>query len=70
MNIKQQTTSEVAKKETVMADNKELYLPPPHDISNLFTAVDLSYHSSSNSTLYKRAGLKARLIRYSILSAR
>ena len=32
VNIQQQTTSEVANIETVMADNKELDLLPPHNI--------------------------------------
>ena len=31
-NIQQQTTSEVADTETVMAYNEELYTPPPQDI--------------------------------------
>ena len=32
VNIQQQTTSEVADTETVMAYNEELYTPPPQDI--------------------------------------
>ena len=37
-NIQQQTTSEVANIDTVVADNEELDPPPPQDISNVFTA--------------------------------
>ena len=69
MNIQQKTTLEVAYTETVMAYNEELYPPPPHDISNVFAAADMSSHSSSDSAKYKRACLKAKLIRYSILSS-
>ena len=46
MNIQQQTTSEVANIDTVVADNEELDPPPPQDISNVFTAADLSSQSS------------------------
>ena len=46
VNIQQQTASEVADTETVMADNEELYPSPPQDISNIFAATDLSSHSS------------------------
>ena len=69
MNIQQQTTLEVANTETVMADNEELDPPPPQDISNLFSAADLLSCSSSDSAKYKRAWLKAKLIRSSYLSA-
>ena len=41
-NIQQQTTSEVANTDTVMVYNEYLYPPPPHDISNVFAAADLS----------------------------
>ena len=41
MNIQQQTTSEVANTETVMAYNQDLDLPPPQDISNIFAAAEL-----------------------------
>ena len=58
MNIKQQTTLEVADTEIVMADNEELDSTPLQDISNLFAAADLSYCSSSYSDKYKRAWLK------------
>ena len=69
MNIQQPTTSEVANIETVMAYNEYLELPPPQDISNLFSAVDLSSYSSYDSNKYKRAWIKAIVIRSSILSA-
>ena len=69
MNIQQPTTSKVANTETVMAYNEDLDLPPPQDISNLFSAADLSSCSSSDSKKYKRAWLKAKVIRSSILSA-
>ena len=42
MNIQEQTTSEVADTEIVMADNEDLYPPPPQDISNVFAATYLS----------------------------
>ena len=41
-NIQQQTTSEVANIETVMADNEEVDPPPPQDIYNMFAVADLS----------------------------
>ena len=41
-NIQQQTTSEVANTDTVTAYNEDLDPPPPHDISNVFAAADLS----------------------------
>ena len=50
-----------------MADNEELDPPKPHDILNVFAAVDLSSRSSSDSAKYKRAWLKAKVIRSSIL---
>ena len=68
MNIQQRTTSEVANTEIVMADNEELDPPPSQDISNVFSAADLLYRSSSDSAKYKRGCLKAKLIRSSILS--
>ena len=52
-----------------MTDNEELDLPPLQDISNMFAAVDLSSHSSSDSDKYKCAWLKAKVIHSSILSA-
>ena len=67
-NIQQQTTSGVADTDTVMADNEDIDPPLPQDISNVFTVTDLSSHSSSDSNKYKRAWLKARVIRSSILS--
>ena len=41
-NMQQQTKSEVANTETVMAYNEDLDPPPKHDISNVFAAADLS----------------------------
>ena len=69
MNIQQQTTSQVADTETVMADNEDLDPPTPQDISNMFSATDLLSCSSSDSAKYKRAWLKAKVIRSSILSS-
>ena len=66
VNVQQQTTSEVADTETVMSDNEELDLPPPQDISNVFAEAYLSSRASSDSAKYKRAWLKAKLIRSSI----
>ena len=68
MNIQQQTTSEVANTEIVMADNEELDPSPSQDISNVFAATDLQSPSSSDSHKCKRTWLKAKVIRYSILS--
>ena len=65
-NIQQQTTSEVANTETVMTDNEELDLPSPQDISNVSEAPDLSSQPSYDSDKYKRAWLKAKVIRFSI----
>ena len=59
-DIQQPTTSEVANKETVMAYNEDLDPPPPHVISNVFAAAELSSRSSSDSDKYKCACLKAR----------
>ena len=69
VNIQQPNTSELANAEIVMADNKELYPPTPQDISNVFAAEDLSSRSSSDSAKYKRAWIKVKVIRFSILSA-
>ena len=69
MNIQQPTTSEVDNTETVMDYYKDLDLPPPQDILNVFAAADLLSRSSSDSNKYKRAWIKAKLIRSSILSA-
>ena len=52
-----------------MADNEEIDTPPPQDISNVIAVAELSSCSSSDSTKYKRAWLKVKVIRYSILSA-
>ena len=63
MNIQQPTTSEVSNTETVMVYNEYLDPPPPQDILNVFAAADLLSHSSYDSNKYKRAWLKAKLIR-------
>ena len=68
-NIQQPTTLEVANTETVMAYNEDLDPPPPHDISNVFAAADLSSQSSYDSVKYKRAWHRAKGIRSSILSS-
>ena len=60
---------EVADIETVMADNEDLYPPPPQDISNVFAPTELSSRSSYNPDKYKCAWLKAKVISYYILSA-
>ena len=70
MNIQQQNTSEVADTETVVAYNEDLDPPPPQDVSNVFSASDLSSHSSYDSAKYKHAWLKAKEIRSPILFAR
>ena len=67
-NIQQPTTSEVANIETVMGYNEDIYPPPPHDISNVFAAADLSSQPSYASVKYKRAWHRAKGIRSSILS--
>ena len=51
-----------------MADNEELDPPTPHDLLNVFAVADLSSCSSCDSAKYKLAWLKAKVIRYSILS--
>ena len=51
-----------------MADKEEIDLPQPKDISNMFEAVDLLSCSSSYSTKFKRACLKAKVIYSYILS--
>ena len=52
-----------------MAYNEDIDPPPPHDISNVFAAADLSSHSSYDSVKYKRAWYRAKGIRSSILSS-
>ena len=69
VNIQQRNTLEVEDTETVMADNEELDPPSPQDILNVFAAVDLSSLSTYDSAKYKRAWIKEKLIRSSILSA-
>ena len=66
--IQQPTTSEVANTETVMVYNEDIDPPPPHDISNVFAAADLSSQSSYDSVKCKRAWHRAKVIRSSILS--
>ena len=66
----QRPTKEVPNTEKVMADNEDLDYPPLQDISNVFAAADFSSHLSSDSAKYKRAWLKAKVIRFSVLSAR
>ena len=41
MNIKQQTTLEVANTDTLMGYNEDIDPPPPQDISNVFSSEDL-----------------------------
>ena len=67
VNIQQPTTLKVANTYTVMDYNEDLDLPPPQDISNVFAAAEFSSRSSSDSNKYKRAWLKAEVIRSSIL---
>ena len=69
VNIKQRTTSEVADIDTVMSYNEELDPPPPQNISNVFSASDLSSKSSSDSAKDKSAWNKVKVIRSYILSA-
>ena len=52
-----------------MAYKEDLDPPPPHDISNVFAAADLSSQSSYDSVKYKHAWQNAKGIRYSILSS-
>ena len=52
-----------------MASNEDIDPPPPQDISNVFAAADLSSQSSYDTVKYKRAWLKAKVIRSSILSS-
>ena len=42
-----------------MAYNEDLDPSPPHDISNVFTVVDLSSQSSYDTVKYKRAWHRA-----------
>ena len=69
VNIQQPTTSEVADTEAVTAYNKELDLPSPQDIPNVFSAADLLSRSSSDSNEYKCKWLKAKVISSSIIYA-
>ena len=53
----------------MMDYNEDIYPPPPQDISNVFAAADLSSRSSSDSSKYKCAWLKAKVICSYILPA-
>ena len=68
-NFQQQTTLEVANTETVMDYNEDLDPPPPHNISNVFAAADLTSQSSYDSVKYKCARHRAKGILFSILSS-
>ena len=52
----------------MIAGNEDIDTPPPHDISNVFAAADLSSQSSYDTVKYKRASNRAKVIRSSILS--
>ena len=52
-----------------MSDNEELYLPPTQHISNVCAVADFSSRSSSDSAKYKRAWIKAKVIRSFNLSS-
>ena len=51
-NNQQPTTSEVANTETVMSGNEDIDNPPPHDISIVFAAAELSSQSSYDTAKY------------------
>ena len=69
MNIQQLIISEVANTETVMDYIEDLYPTLPYNISNVFAEADLLSHLSSDSAKYKHVWIKAKVIRYFILSA-
>ena len=50
-----------------MVYNEDIDPPPPHYISNVFAAADLSSQSSYDSVKYKRAWHRAKVICSSIL---
>ena len=52
-----------------MAGNEDMDTPPPQDISNVFSASNLSYQSSYDSVKNKRAWHRAKGIRSYILSS-
>ena len=54
----------------MMAYNEDIDLPPIQDISNVFATADLLSCSSSDSNKYRRAWLKAKIIRSYILSSK
>ena len=45
VNIQKRTTSEVSNTEIDMADNEDLDIPSPQDISDVFAAADFSSRS-------------------------
>ena len=51
----------------MVADNEDIDLPPPQEVSNVFAATDLSSCSSYYSNKYICGCLKAKLIRSCIL---
>ena len=69
VNIQQQTTLEVANIKTLMSDNGELDPRPLQDTPNVFAEANLSSCLSSDSSNYKRAWLKGKVIHYYILSS-
>ena len=52
-----------------MACNEDIDTPPPHDISNVFAAADLSSQSSYDTVKYKRAWHSGKGIFSFILSS-
>ena len=52
-----------------MAGNEDIDTPLPQDISNVFSAADLSSQSSYDTVKYKRAWHKAKGFRSYILSS-
>ena len=52
-----------------MAYDEDLDPPPPQDISSVFVATDLLYHSSYDSAKYKCACIEAEVICSSVLSS-
>ena len=68
-NIQRPATSEVANTATVVAGKKDIDTPPPHDISIVFAAADLSYQSPYDTVKYKCAWHRAKGICSSVLSS-
>ena len=52
-----------------MDRNEDIDTPPPHNISNVFAAADLSSQSSYNPVKYKRACHRAKRFCSPILSS-